>query len=587
MQTIALEVKMNKNINKYALRHQPKSNMCFAYDEKNVEIRFKSKTGDLTKVELFYGDKYDLDGFKTVEMEKIFSDFEFDYYVKRVQVPKNRLAYRFDLYQEEKIGYFTEWGFVEEIDESDELMIHKYLMHFPYINAIDVHQVPEWVKGAVFYQIFPERFYNGNDALSPENKVSWDSKPTRDNFFGGDLEGIYEKLDYLAELGVNAIYMTPIFEATTNHKYDTIDYFKIDPHFGDKETLKKLVKKAHDLGIKVVLDSVFNHSGYKFDKFLDVKKNGINSAYKDWFYINDFPVDEEKLNYETFGFEPKMPKLNTSNEEVYNFLLDVATYWIEETDIDGWRLDVANEIDHEFWRKFRKAVKGVKPDAYIVGEVWHNSYPWLLGDQFDSIMNYPIQTAAYEYFAKQSIDLETFKYKVNRTYFDYSTQVNEVMMNLLDSHDTARFVTEADGNQSALVLAFVFELFYLGCTSIYYGTEIGLDGKGDPDCRKAMPWDKSLWDKDLLQEYKRLIKISNTEQAVKTGAFRWIDDENLLAFERKLDEETIQIYINNTDKDHVIVKNNTNDCKDLISGELINKASNINVLKGSYRIIKK
>ncbi len=337
--------------------------MCFAYDEKEVEIRFKAKTNDLSKAELFYGDKYDLESFKTIEMEKIFSDFEFDYFVTRVSVATKRLAYRFNLYAGRLIGYFTEWGFVEDIDMTDELIIHKYLMHFPYINKIDVHDVPDWVKGSVFYQIFPERFNNGDDALSPKNKVPWHSKPTRENFFGGDLEGIYQKLDYLADLGVNAIYMTPVFEATTNHKYDTIDYFKIDPHFGDKETLKKLVKKAHELNIKVVLDSVFNHSGYKFDKFLDVKKKGEESKYKDWFYINDFPVDEEKLNYETFGFEPKMPKLNTANEEVYNYLLDVATYWIKETDIDGWRLDVANEIDHDFWRKFRKAVKEVKPHA--------------------------------------------------------------------------------------------------------------------------------------------------------------------------------------------------------------------------------
>ena len=574
-------------INKYGFRHRPKSNMCFAYNETEVEIRFKAKTNDLTKVELFYGDKYDLEGFKTLEMEKIFSDFEFDYFVAKVSVNTKRLAYRFNLYNKKLIGYFTEWGFVEDIDMNDELIIHKYLMHFPYINKVDVHEVPEWVKGAVFYQIFPERFNNGNDALSPENKVKWDTKPTRENFFGGDLEGIYQKLDYLADLGINAIYMTPIFEATTNHKYDTIDYFKIDPHFGDKATLKKLVKKAHALGMKVVLDSVFNHSGYKFDKFLDVKKKGEKSKYKDWFYIKEFPVDEKKLNYETFGFEPKMPKLNTANEAVYNFLLDVATYWIKETDIDGWRLDVANEIDHEFWRKFRKAVKEVKPDAYIVGEVWHNAYPWLTGDQFDSIMNYPIQTACYEYFAKSKTNLEDFKYKVNRTYFDYTTQVNEVMMNLLDSHDTPRFVTEAGGDQRALVMAFVFELFYLGCTSVYYGTEIGLTGKGDPDCRKAMPWEKQKWDNKLLEEYKQLIKVSNDNKVFKDGDFRWIKNNKVLAFMRKNKTEEIQIYINNSNKKQRISLNNKKACKDLMRNIEAPKNSKISLIPGEYLIIKR
>lgn len=573
-------------INKYALRHQPKSNMCFAYRENEVEIRFKAKINDLTKVDLFYGDKYDLESFKTVTMEKIFSDFEFDYFIARVSVDTKRLAYRFNLYAGELIGYYTEWGFVEDIDMTDELTIHKYLMHYPYINEIDVHKVPEWVKGAVFYQIFPERFRNGNDNLSPKDKVKWDAKPTRDNFFGGDLEGIYQKLDYLSDLGIDAIYMTPIFEATTNHKYDTIDYYKIDPHFGDKETLKKLVKKAHELNIKVVLDSVLNHSGYKFDKFLDVKKNGEKSKYKDWFYIKSFPINEDKLNYETFGFEPKMPKLNTSNEEVISYLIDVATYWIKETDIDGWRLDVANEIDHEFWRKFRKAVKTIKPDAYIVGEVWHNSYAWLQGDQFDAIMNYPIQTACYEFFAKNKIDLTTFKYKVNRVYFDYSTQVNEVMMNLLDSHDTPRFITEANGNIRSLVMAFVFELFYLGCTSVYYGTEIGLEGKGDPDCRKPMPWEKNKWNKNLLKEYKQLIKISNENEVIKNGEFRWIESENILAFKRYNDKSEIQIYINNSNKIQKISLNNSKICEDLVKKVKMPINSNISLSKGDYKIIK-
>jgi len=573
-------------INKYAFRHKPKSNMCFAYNEKEVEIRFKAKTNDLTRVELFYGDKYDLNSFQAVAMEKAFSDFEYDYYIARVMVDSKRLAYRFNLYADELVGYYTEWGFVNDVDMTDEFTIHKYLMHYPYINKVDIHEVPEWVKGAVFYQIFPERFCNGNDEISPNNKVKWDAKPTRDNFFGGDLVGIHQKLEYLADLGVNAIYITPIFEATTNHKYDTIDYYKIDPHFGDKETLKKLVKKAHGLNIKVVLDSVFNHSGYKFDKFLDVKKNGENSKYKDWFYIKEFPINEEELNYETFGFEPKMPKLNTSNEAVKEFLLDVATYWIKETDIDGWRLDVANEIDHKFWRKFRKAVKTVKPDAYIVGEVWHNSYAWLQGDQFDAIMNYPIQTACYEFFAKNKIDLANFKYKVNRTYFDYSTQANEIMMNLLDSHDTPRFLTEAKGNKRALIMAFVFELFYLGCTSIYYGTEIGLEGKGDPDCRKAMPWEKRKWNKKLLQEYKALIKISNENQVLKNGDFRWIDEENILAFKRISETSEIQIYINNSKKEQHVTLKNSIICRDLMRNTDMPLNSEFSLKPDEYKIIK-
>lgn len=573
-------------INKYALRHKPISNMCFAYNEFEIEIRFKAKVGDLSKVELFFGDKYDLNSFKTIKMEKAFSDFEYDYYISRVTVDSNRLSYLFKLYDKKIVGYFTEWGYIEEMDMTDELVIHKYLMHYPYINKVDVHEVPKWVKGAVFYQIFPERFNNGDDTISPKDKVKWDALPTRENFFGGDLEGIYQKLDYLANLGINAIYMTPIFKATTNHKYDTIDYFQIDPHFGNKETLKKLVKKAHSLNIKIVLDSVFNHSGYMFDKFIDVKENGEKSKYKDWFYIKNFPIDEVNLNYETFGFEPMMPKLNTSNEEVFNYLLDVAKYWITETDIDGWRLDVANEIDHEFWRKFRKAVKSVKSDAYIVGEVWHNSNSWLLGDQFDSIMNYPIQTACYEYFAKETIDMRTFKLKVNRTYFDYSTQVNSVMMNLLDSHDTARFITESNGDKNKLLMAFVFELFYLGCTSVYYGTEIGLIGENDPDCRKTMNWNKEEWDIDLFNSYKKLINIVNEYDVIKNGEFRWLNNKKILSFKRFNENEEICIYINNSKRKVETSLKNTNDCVDLFNGTIVKKGTKIQLLPGEFKMFK-
>lgn len=577
-------------INEYALRHRSKSNFCFAYDEGLIEIRFKSKRDDLKTVELVYGDKYDWENHKRVKMEKVFSDEKFDYYVKRIEAINNRLGYYFKLYDNslrKKASYFTEWGYVKSIDEEDHGMVQKYILHYPYVNKQDIHEVPSWVKGAVFYQIFPERFDNGDESLNPEGTVAWDSKPTRDNFFGGDLVGIYNRLEYLHELGINAIYMTPIFEATSNHKYDTIDYKKIDPQFGDLETLKKLVKKAHELDIKIVLDCVFNHSGYMFDKFQDVKEKGEESAYKDWFHIHEFPVSEDPLNYETFGFVADMPKLNTENPEVIDFLLDVTTYWIEEADIDGWRLDVANEIDHEFWRMFRKEVKKVKEDAFIVGEIWHNSESWLRGDQFDSIMNYPIQTACYEYFAKETIDLETFKYKVNRTYFDYTTQVNEVMLNLLDSHDTARFITEASGEKDKLVMAFAFELFYLGCTSVYYGTEIGMEGKNDPDCRRSMKWDREKWDKELFNLYKKMIHISNEHQDIlKTGDFRWIDTDKCLGFTRTSDAGTIAVLINNSKKTRKVALPGASNCIDLLNGTEVKKPSKIEVEAEDVKILK-
>ncbi|GIQ62169.1 hypothetical protein PACILC2_07370 [Paenibacillus cisolokensis] len=208
-----------------------------------------------------------------------------------------------------------------------------------------------------------------------------------------------DRLDYLTELGVNAIYFTPVFEATTNHKYDTSDYFRVDPHFGTNETLKTLVRECHARGIRVLLDAVFNHSGRQFAPFVDVIEKGEESLYKDWFHVRKWPlrIEDGVPTYETFAFEPIMPKLNTSNPEVRDYLLKVASYWMDEIGIDGWRLDVANEVDHQFWREFRQTVKKANPDAYILGEIMHDAMPWLQGDQFDAVMNYPFTNTVIDF----------------------------------------------------------------------------------------------------------------------------------------------------------------------------------------------
>lgn len=291
------------------------------------------------------------------------SDSMFDYFSCEVQPPYRRLRYAFLLEDGEESIWMDENNFLEEEPDNPDRMFE-----FPYINGVDVFTPPAWVKDAIFYQIFPERFANGDKSNDPENVLPWGGKPERDNFFGGDLQGVIDHLDYLSELGITAIYFTPIFEATTNHKYDTEDYMRIDPHFGDADTLKKLVKQCHKRGIRVLLDAVFNHSGRTFKPFVDLQKNGEQSKYKDWFYIRSFPIEvvDGIPSYETFSFEPLMPKLNTENPEVKEYLLNVAEYWIKEIGVDGWRLDVANEVDHEFWREFRHTVKKVNPDAYIL-----------------------------------------------------------------------------------------------------------------------------------------------------------------------------------------------------------------------------
>src|SRR4030066_2080464 len=270
---------------------------------------------------------------------------------------------------------------------------------------------PKWVKDTVFYQIFPDRFYNGNNQNDLPSTVPWNYKPTRKNFFGGDLEGIIKKLPYLDKLGINAIYLTPIFKAPSNHKYDTEDYFSIDPYFGDIDTFKILLKTAHSKDIKIIIDGVFNHTGDNYWAFKDVMKNEKNSPYIDWYFINIFPlIKKPKPNYVTFGDAYFLPKLNINNLEVKRYILNVVKFWTE-MGIDGWRLDVPFMVAHSFWKEFRTLVKKINPNAYLVGEIWKNAKPWLLGDEFDGSMNYRLRDVIIKYFIKNEINTKEFDNK--------------------------------------------------------------------------------------------------------------------------------------------------------------------------------
>ena len=575
-------------MNLQAIYHLPKSNYCYAYDKDTIHIRLRGDKDDIKRIILVYGDKYIWEESKReLPMELSCADEKFDYFSTSIIPLNKRLTYYFIIEGEREKLYYTEMGFSKNLNPDD---VYKYGFNYPYINEIDVHKVPEWVKDAVFYQIFPERFYNGDKSNDPENIEPWGKLPERDSFFGGDIKGIIEKIDYLTELGINAIYMTPIFESPTNHKYDTKDYKKIDPHFGDLETVKTLVKRCHDRGIKVVFDAVFNHSGHIFFAFQDVIQKGKASPYFDWFHIKECPITIEPLSYETFAFAKNMPKLNTANPEVKEYLLDVARYWIEEVNIDGWRLDVANEIDHHFWREFRQVVKNAKEDAYIVGEIWHNSLPWLMGDQFDAIMNYPFTNVCIEYFAQESINEKKFREGINRTIMSNTQQVNEVMLNLLDSHDTSRFLTKSKGDINKLKLASVFQLTYAGTPCIYYGTEIGMEGGEDPDCMRCMEWDRDKWDMELFTHYRTLIGIRNKYTPLRRGSFKWVKtEEDVIGFVREYKDEKVYVFINNSrNKSNLKLAIDKKYCLDAAQGRSIQSDGNIvnfTILPHQYKIL--
>ncbi len=258
---------------------------------------------------------------------------------------------------------------------------------------------PEWVRDAVFYQIFPDRFAHSLSVSKPSGLAEWGSQPTAHGYQGGDLVGVVEKLDYLQDLGVNAVYFTPIFQSASNHRYHTHDYEKVDPMLGGNAALRRLVDEAHRRGMRVVLDGVFNHASRGFFPFHDILENGQDSAYLDWFNVHSHPLyayDPDKSHgYASWAGLPALPKFNIQCPAVREFLWGIGRQWVE-FGIDGWRLDVPAEIeDDDFWREFRRRVKGVNPDAYIVGEVWVDSRHWLKGDMWDAVMNYLFTRAVH------------------------------------------------------------------------------------------------------------------------------------------------------------------------------------------------
>ena len=424
---------------------------------------------------------------------------------------------------------------------------------------------PEWVKDAVFYEIFPDRFARSETIGKPRNLEPWDSPPTEYGFKGGDLLGVAEHLDYLQDLGITALYFTPIFQSAANHRYHTYDYLRVDPLLGGDEALHTLLDQAHRRGMRIILDGVFNHASRGFFQFNHILENGAASPYLDWFIVNGWPLyaydSHYKPNYAAWWGLRALPKFNTDTPAVREFLLGVATYWIEQG-VDGWRLDVPGEIkDDSFWREFRQLVKGVNPEAYIVGEIWQDGRHWLQGDQFDAVMNYLFTKACLSFFVGRNLDTalssgmgysplepvgaEGFASAINDLLALYPPQVTQAQMNLLGSHDTARFLSLARGDESAQRLAVLFMMCYPGAPCIYYGDEVGMVGGKDPDCRRAFQWDERRWNRGLRDYMQRCIALRRTYPALRRGEYTSLYAHGkVVAFGRRLKDDTLVIVLN-------------------------------------------
>jgi cyclomaltodextrinase len=443
---------------------------------------------------------------------------------------------------------------------------------------------PAWARDAVFYQIFPDRFAHSDRVVKPGLLEPWDSPPTSHGFKGGDLLGIAEHLPYLADLGVTAIYLTPIFTSASNHRYHTYDYFSVDPLLGGDSALRELLDAAHDRGMRVVLDGVFNHTGRGFWPFHHVLETGADSPYRRWFHLDDAALEAGRpllaypppgtpappresslaaLGYEAWWGLPALPKLNTDDPDVREYLFRVAEHWLR-FGIDGWRLDVPEEIaDEAFWREFRVRCRAVRPDAYLVGEIWQIAPEWLQGDRFDALMNYPLAEAILAFAGGPSLDMAVvgshheyglamgpldgpgFVTRLTETLEAYDPDVVAVQLNLLSSHDAPRMRTVLGDDDAAVRLATVLQMTLPGAPCIYYGDEVGLAGGNDPACRGAFPWDEARWDGGLRAFTRDVARLRSREPALRRGTLAVLAATGqAVVFERHGDDRTVIVAVN-------------------------------------------
>lgn len=538
-----------------AILHIPMSEYAYGVDDERVSLRIRTARNDIASCTLFYGDRASRKNpvdFIPVKMNKVAFTSLFDWYEVVFHSKYKRICYYFQLFDNdgESILYYGDSFETKRSDNRSEYF------QLPYNLCSDRIEIPSWVEDAVVYNIFPDSFATDKRYISSTPSSLYYKGYECKGLQGGSIKGIRENLDYIEEMGFNTIYLNPIFVAGEYHKYDLIDYYNIDPVFGGNEDFKDLVDDIHRRGMRIIIDGVFNHSGWHFFAFEDVIKNGKTSKYWSWFYKLSEPVVvpptwEEYPGYECFGYERMMPKLATDNPEVQEYFINVGKYWVENYDIDGWRLDVASEVSDYFWIYFRKEIKKAKKDCLLIGEVWESAGHWLDGKMFDSTMNYDFRRHLLRYFATEDIDTQEFNSRVTNMIMRYRWQVTLAQLNLLDSHDVSRFFSLCGCDERKMGLAVVFIFTFPGMPCVFYGDELGLEGEEERDYRQPMDWKKKGG--YLFDLYKELIGVRKREKTLRDGLFvtERITEEGVYIYSRR-GEKTIRVIINRTNNNYYV-----------------------------------
>ena len=560
-------------MNKLALLHRIDSEYAYPLEEKRLVLRLRvSKEDEFKVIEVFFNPAMRFIKERQVkEMKVKYVDNYFKYYEVTFFNNFPSFSYIFHIVTLDNEEYFlSDEGLSRSYDYS---LSQVSAFRYAFINPDDVIKVNPKFEGRIFYQIFVDSFFKSESLNKDFVTRDWNSTDLEafidgkyhPIFLGGDLKGVTSKLNYLKDLGIGAIYLTPIFKANTNHRYDTLDYFEIDPRLGDLSDLKELVKKAHELDILVCLDLVFNHTSFFHPFFQDVLKRGKKSKYFNFYMIEGDEIKLEKpINYFSFSESFMMPKLNGNNKEVQTYCIEVAKHYLKEVDVDGYRLDVSNELPHSFWIEFKKEVKKEKEDIFLIGECWYNAYSFLNSLEWDSSMNYASLFAAKEYFVNHTLSTKEFVYKLNSILVRYKENTNKMLLNLLDSHDISRFYEYLKPNKDLYLLSELFLISYIGLPMIYYGDEIFMEGGNDPFNRKGMEWDSREFNSIEFSLLKKIFALRKLN-SLKKGDMELEEKDGLLYIRRVYEDEKVTVILNNSTEEKVVENIDINNTKVVLS----------------------